>query len=362
MSTLSEKLAKVAARFDEIERQMADPLVVADFARLNELAQERSDLVELVETFRRFDRVERQIAENRQMIDEGDDAELAELAELELEQLEQEYTDLEAQLKTLLLPKDPNDEKNVIVEVRAGTGGQEAALFAAELHRMYERWAETHGYKTELLSMSESDMGGVKEVIFAVKGRGAYSRLKYESGVHRVQRVPVTESQGRIHTSAASVAVLPEIDDFEIDVKEADVRIDIFRSSGPGGQSVNTTDSAVRITHLPTGIVISCQDEKSQLQNKLKAMRILRSRLYDMEEQRRLEEAGAARRKQIGSGDRSEKIRTYNFPQSRVTDHRINKTVYRLDAVMNGDLDEFIEELAATDQAEQLQAVGTEAA
>ena len=362
MSTLSEKLAKVAARFDEIERQMADPLVVADFARLNELAQERSDLVELVETFRRFDRVERQIAENRQMIDEGDDAALAELAELELEQLEQEYTDLEAQLKTLLLPKDPNDEKNVIVEVRAGTGGQEAALFAAELHRMYERWAETHGYKTELLSMSESDMGGVKEVIFAVKGRGAYSRLKYESGVHRVQRVPVTESQGRIHTSAASVAVLPEIDDFEIDVKEADVRIDIFRSSGPGGQSVNTTDSAVRITHLPTGIVISCQDEKSQLQNKLKAMRILRSRLYDLEEQRRLEEAGAARRKQIGSGDRSEKIRTYNFPQSRVTDHRINKTVYRLDAVMNGDLDEFIEELAATDQAEQLQAVGTEAA
>jgi peptide chain release factor 1 len=361
MSTLNEKLARVADRFDELDRLMADPAIVADYGRLNELAQERSELEELVETFRRFQRIEQQMEENKMLIEDGSDPDLAELAEMEMEQLEADHASLEAQLKTLLLPKDPNDDKNVIVEVRAGTGGEEAALFAGELYRMYSRWAEVHGYKTELLSASESDMGGFKEVIFAVKGKGAYSRLKYESGVHRVQRVPVTESQGRIHTSAASVAVLPEVEDFEIEVKDNDIRIDVFRSSGPGGQSVNTTDSAVRITHLPTGIVISSQDEKSQLQNKLKAMRILRSRLYDMEEQRRLEEAGATRRKQIGSGDRSEKIRTYNFPQSRVTDHRINKTVYRLDSVMNGDLDEFIDELAATDQAEQLQAVGTEA-
>jgi len=361
MSTLNEKLARVADRFDELDRLMSDPAVVADYGRLNELAQERSDLEELVETFRRFQRVEQQIGENKTLIEDNSDPDLTELAEMDMAQLEEEQTSLEAQLKTLLLPKDPNDDKNVIVEVRAGTGGEEAALFGGELYRMYERWAEAHGYKTELLSASESDMGGFKEVIFAVKGKGAYSRLKYESGVHRVQRVPVTESQGRIHTSAASVAVLPEVEDFEIEVKDNDIRIDVFRSSGPGGQSVNTTDSAVRITHLPSGIVISSQDEKSQLQNKLKAMRILRSRLYDMEEQRRLDETGATRRKQIGSGDRSEKIRTYNFPQSRVTDHRVNKTVYRLDSVMNGDLDEFIDELAATDQAEQLQAVGTEA-
>lgn len=361
MATLNEKLAKVAERFDELDRLMADPEIVADYGRLNELAQERSELEELVETFRRFQRIEQQIQENQLLLEDNSDPDMQELAEMELEQLNADYASLDAQLKSLLLPKDPNDDKNVIVEVRAGTGGDEAALFAGELYRMYERWAEGHHYKTELLSASESDMGGFKEVVFAVKGKGAYSRLKYESGVHRVQRVPVTESQGRIHTSAASVAVLPEVDDFEVEIKDNEIRIDIFRSSGPGGQSVNTTDSAVRITHLPTGIVISCQDEKSQLQNKLKAMRILRSRLYDLEEQRRQDEAGATRRQQIGSGDRSEKIRTYNFPQSRVTDHRINKTVYRLDAIMNGDLDEFIEELAATDQAEQLQAVGTEA-
>lgn len=362
MSTLTDKLSKVSERFEELDRLMADPDVIADFNRLNELAQERSELTELVESFRRFQRVEQQIAENRELMEDDSDPEIQELAELELQQLEEELTTLEQHLKTLLLPKDPNDDKNVIVEIRAGTGGQEAALFAGELFRMYERWSEEHGYKTELLSASESDMGGFKEVIFAAKGKGAYSRLKYESGVHRVQRVPVTESQGRIHTSAASVAVLPEVDDVDIEITDADIRIDIFRSSGPGGQSVNTTDSAVRITHLPTGIVISCQDEKSQLQNKIKAMRILRSRLYDLEEQRRMEEQGAARRQQIGSGDRSEKIRTYNFPQSRVTDHRINKTVYRLEAVMNGDLDEFIEELAATEQAELLQAVNAEAA
>ena len=362
MSTLTEKLQLIAARYDELDRLMADREIIADYARLNELAQEHSDLEELVETFRRFQRAEQQIEENQELAADDSDPDMQELAQLELTQLEEEYAALERTLKALLVPKDPNDDKNVIVEVRAGTGGEEAALFAGELYRMYARWAEVHHYKIELLSESESDMGGFKEVIFAVKGKGAYSRLKYESGVHRVQRVPVTESQGRIHTSAASVAVLPEVDEVEIDIKENEIRIDIFRSSGPGGQSVNTTDSAVRITHLPTGMVVSCQDEKSQLQNRLKALRILRSRLFDLEEQRRMDVQGAARRKQIGSGDRSEKIRTYNFPQSRVTDHRINKTVYRLDAVMNGDLDEFIDELAATDQAEQLQAVGSEAA
>jgi peptide chain release factor 1 len=257
-----------------------------------------------------------------------------------------------------LLPKDPNDEKNVIVEVRAGTGGEEAGLFAAELYRMYMRWAEQHRFKIEELSLNDTGLGGLKEVIFAVKGKGAYSMLKYESGVHRVQRVPVTESQGRIHTSAATVAVLPEADEIDVQVNDNEIRIDIFRSSGPGGQSVNTTDSAVRLTHIPTGIVISCQDEKSQLQNKLKAMRILRTRLYEVEEQKRQDAQGSARRSQIGSGDRSEKIRTYNFPQNRVTDHRINKTVYQLESVMDGDLDEFIEELSSFDQSERLQALG----
>jgi peptide chain release factor 1 len=361
MSALIEKLTKVAERYDKINRLMADPEVLADYQRLNELAQERSELEELVQTFRRYQRVEQQLQENRMLLDDQD-PELAELAAQEIESLEAEQEALEERLKILLLPKDPRDDKNVIVEIRAGTGGDEAALFAAELFRMYSRWAEDHNFKVELLSSNETGIGGFKEVIFAVKGKGAYSRLKYESGVHRVQRVPVTESQGRIHTSAATVAVLPEADEVEIEIRDNDIRIDIFRSSGPGGQSVNTTDSAVRITHLPTGIVVSCQDEKSQLQNKLKAMRILRSRLYDMEQRRREEELGAARRSQIGSGDRSEKIRTYNFPQSRVTDHRINKTVYRLDDVLNGDLDEFIDELAQNEQAERLQALAAETA
>lgn len=356
MSIILTQVARLAARFDELTNQMGDPEVAADFSRLNELDRERNEIEEMALAYRRHQEVARQLADNQLLLADGDD-EIRALAAMEIEQLEAELTALENAMRVLLLPKDPKDDRHVIVEVRAGTGGEEAGLFAAELQRMYARWAETHGYKTEILSMSETGLGGVKEVIFAVKGKGAYSKLKYESGVHRVQRVPVTESQGRIHTSAATVAVLPEADEIDVQIEDKDIRIDIFRSSGPGGQSVNTTDSAVRLTHLPSGIVISCQDEKSQLQNKLKAMRILRSRLLELEELKRQQEQGATRRSQIGSGDRSEKIRTYNFPQSRVTDHRINKTVYQLDTVMNGDLDEFIEELAAFDQAERLQAM-----
>jgi peptide chain release factor 1 len=356
MSLPVQQLHKIVDRYDALTATMADPAVVADYERFSAAAQERSDIEELVEAFRRYAGVERQIQESRLLLDDSD-PDMQELAEQELQELEAELAELEERLKALLLPKDPNDDKNVILEVRAGTGGDEAGLFAAELYRMYTRWSEDHRLKVEVLSSNETGVGGFKEVIFAVKGKGAYGRLKYESGVHRVQRVPVTESQGRIHTSAATVAVLPEVDDVEVEIHDNDIRIDIFRSSGPGGQSVNTTDSAVRITHLPTGIIVSCQDEKSQLQNRLKAMRILRSRLYDMELQRQKDELGAARRSQIRSGDRSEKIRTYNFPQSRVTDHRINKTVHRLESVLNGDLDEFIDELAQHDRAERLQAV-----
>ena len=359
MSIIVSQVARIAARFDELTNQMAEPEVAADFSRLNELDRERTEIEEMAQVYHRYQEAARQLEDNKLLLEDGDD-EIRALAELEIEELDGELSSLENTMRVLLLPKDPKDDKHVIVEIRAGTGGEEASLFAAELYRMYARWAEAHNYKTEVLSMNETGLGGVKEVIFAVKGKGAYSKLKYESGVHRVQRVPVTESQGRIHTSAATVAVLPEADEIDVQIEEKDIRIDIFRSSGPGGQSVNTTDSAVRLTHLPTGIVISCQDEKSQLQNKLKAMRILRSRLLEMEEQKRQQEQGAARRSQIGSGDRSEKIRTYNFPQSRVTDHRINKTVYQLDSVMNGDLDEFIEELAAFDQAERLEAMSTE--
>jgi peptide chain release factor 1 len=359
MFNLHEKLDKLVARYDELEQQMAEPAVVADYSRLNELAQERTELEELVNTYRRFRSVERQLADNASLID-GGDPDLAELVEQDNEQLAQEQADLEQQLKQLLVPKDPTDDKNVIVEIRAGTGGEEAGLFAGELFRMYSRWAEEHRFKTELLNMNETGLGGVKEVIFSVKGKGAYSRLKYESGVHRVQRVPATESQGRIHTSAATVAVLPEADEIEVAVNTNDIRIDVFRASGPGGQGVNTTDSAVRLTHVPTGIVIECQDERSQLQNRAKAMRILRTRLYDLEQQRQFEEMGAARKSQIRTGDRSEKIRTYNFPQNRVTDHRINMTVYQLENVMNGDIDEFIDALAQSDQAERLQALSEE--
>lgn len=356
MSRLNAQLDRIETRFVEIENLLADPEVLADYSRMSELAQERSEIEELVGAYRRSREVEKQLAENRVLADDSD-PDMAELAELEIESLEAEYEELEQQMKQLLLPKDPKDDKNVIVEIRAGTGGDEAGLFAAELYRMYMRWSETHRFKIEELNMSETGIGGVKEVVFAIKGKGAFSRLKYESGVHRVQRVPATESQGRIHTSAATVAVLPEADDVEVQVNENDIQISVFRSSGPGGQSVNTTDSAVRLVHVPTGLVIECQDERSQLQNKLKAMRILRTKLYDLELQRQRDEVDATRKSQVRSGDRSEKIRTYNFPQNRVTDHRINLTIYQLDAVMNGELDQFIDELGQFDQAERLQAL-----
>ncbi len=359
MSTLLDRIHHIAERYDEITALLADPEVLADFARVSELSQERNAIEEIVEAYRRYLEVERQSEENRLLLDDGD-PDLRELAESEAAALEEEQAALEARMKQLLLPKDPNDDKNVIVEIRAGTGGDEAGLFAGELFRMYTRWAERQRFKVELLSLSETGVGGIKEAVFAVKGKGAWSKLKYESGTHRVQRVPVTESAGRIHTSAATVAVLPEAEEIDVQINENDIRIDVYRSSGPGGQSVNTTDSAVRLTHVPTGIVIACQDEKSQLQNKQKALRILRARLFEIELEKQAQALGSLRKSQVGSGDRSEKIRTYNFPQSRVTDHRINKTVHQLAAVMDGEIDEFIDELAARDQADRLEAMANQ--
>ena len=358
---LTEQLSRVEERFEELDQLMADPNVLSDYARVQELAQERSSLEELVGAFRTYQDLQNQLDDNRELLAENDDPELAELAELEIAELVDQIAALEDDLRRMLLPKDRNDDKNVIVEIRAGAGGDEAGLFAADLMRMYTRWANGHKFKTEIMSVSETGVGGIKEAILEVRGKGAYSRLKYESGVHRVQRVPTTESQGRVHTSAATVAVLPEAEDVEIEINPNEMKVDVFRSSGPGGQSVNTTDSAVRVTHLPTGIVISCQDEKSQLQNRLKAVRILKTKLYDIELQKQMEDLGAARRSQVGSGDRSEKIRTYNFPQGRVTDHRINKTLFRLEQVLDGDIDELIVDLAAFDQTQQLQALAEEA-
>jgi peptide chain release factor 1 len=350
-------LAEVERRYDELTALLGDPKVATDPARLTEFGRERADLEEVVATFRELRALDSQITEAEQLARE-DDPELAEMAREELDRLRDAREPIVSRLRALLVPKDPNDDKNVILEVRAGTGGEEAALFAAELLRMYLRYAERQGWKTDIITLNETGIGGIKEAVLEVRGKGAYSRLRFESGVHRVQRVPVTESSGRIHTSAATVAVLPEAEEVDLQIDENDLRIDVFRSSGHGGQSVNTTDSAVRITHLPTGMIVTSQDEKSQLKNKTKAMAVLRSRLYELEQQRLAEERGGIRRSQLGSGDRSEKIRTYNFPQDRVTDHRIKHSLSNLPGVLDGDIDAFIRELQAVDQAERLQAAG----
>lgn len=355
-----EKLALIEERYEELNKLMADPEIATDHVRLRELAQERAEIEELVQTYRQYKANEQELKETEAMLEEGGDEELEELAREEIERLIARREELYEKLRLMLLPRDPKDEKNVIMEIRAGAGGDEAGLFAADLYRMYTRYAENHGWSTELLSSNTTGIGGFKEVVFSIEGEGAYSRLKYESGVHRVQRVPVTEASGRIHTSTATVAVLPEIDEVEVEIDPGDLEVEVYRSSGPGGQHMQKNATAVRVTHLPTGMVVTCESERSQFQNKERALAILRARLYTLEEQKQLEERGETRRLQVGTGERSEKIRTYNFPQNRVTDHRIGLTSYRLENILNGDLDEFIDELATTEQVEKLRAVGME--
>jgi peptide chain release factor 1 len=349
-----DKLAKLEARFDELTEQMADPAVISDGDQYRKISKARSALEEIVAKFRAFKRAESDLTQGKAMLEDSD-PDMRDLARLEVDRLGPELTQIEEDLRILMLPKDPLDEKDVVLEIRAGTGGDEASLFAAEVFRMYTRYFETRGWKCEVTSASESAVGGLKEVLALVSGDKVYSRLRYESGVHRVQRVPATEQQGRVHTSAITVAVLPEADEVEINVEEKDIRIDTFCSSGPGGQSVNTTYSAVRITHLPTNTIVSCQDEKSQIKNRAKAMRVLRSRLYELELQKQQAAIGAERKSMVGSGDRSEKIRTYNFPQNRLTDHRIGLTLHQLDLVMEGRLDPIIDALVQHYQSEKMQ-------
>ncbi len=348
-----QKLEELVKRYEHLGEKLADPRVFGNHQELQRYAREHSELEELVEQFRRYQKISREIENNKQLLTEEDE-ELRALAKSELSALRQELDEVEKRLKILLLPRDPNDEKNILLEIRAGTGGEEAALFAADLFRMYSKFTEKQGWRLEVLSQHPTGVGGFKEIIALIEGKGVYSWLKYESGIHRVQRVPITEHSGRIHTSAVTVAILPEAEEVEVKIEPENLRIDVFRSTGPGGQSVNTTDSAVRITHLPTGIVVTCQDEKSQHKNKAKALKVLRARLLDRLEQEQQAERSDQRRSQVGSGDRSEKIRTYNFPQGRVTDHRISLTLHRLEAILEGDLDDLIEALTTYYQTEAL--------
>ena len=349
-----DKLDALVEKLNSLMQQLSDPDVINDQERYKKLMKEQSDITPIVEKYNEYKKAKQDEQDSLEILDEESDEEMREMAKEELQDAKKRIESCENDLKILLLPKDPNDEKNVVVEIRAGVGGEESALFAYELYRMYQKYAEANRWKTELVNFQETGIGGLKEAEFMIKGKGAYSKLKYESGVHRVQRVPETESGGRIHTSAASVTILPEAEDVDVVIDEKDIRIDVMRASGNGGQCVNTTDSAVRLTHIPTGIVIYSQTEKSQLQNKNKAFALLRTKLYDLEQQKAHDAEAEARKSQIGSGDRSEKIRTYNFPQSRVTDHRIKLTLYRLEEIMNGDIQEIIDALTAADQAEKL--------
>ncbi|MCL2420775.1 MAG: peptide chain release factor 1 [Defluviitaleaceae bacterium] len=348
-----DRLTELETKFESLSELINDPETISDQVKWRRLMKEHSDLAPIIESYREYKAITSNIEEAKEML-EGDDEEMRQLAKEELKESQDQLEEVTKTLKLRLLPKDPNDDKNVIVEIRGGAGGDEAALFAATLFRMYGHYAEGNRWKTEILSANEMELGGYKEIAFMIQGKGAYSRLKYESGVHRVQRIPVTESGGRIHTSTVTVAVLPEAEDVDVQLDMNDVRVDVFRSSGNGGQSVNTTDSAVRLTHVPTGIVVSCQDEKSQLKNKDKAMKVLRAKLYDAEQAKQQAQLSAERRSQVGTGDRSERLRTYNYPQSRVTDHRISLTLHRLEAVLDGDLNEIVDTLVTADQTKKL--------